>query len=175
MGLLLAYLLFCLFYLLWQEISTSISPPTPRRGSGDPIDSWARGVVLLLLFLPLAALGLGAGVYVGIRLALSEKIYRREQRLKTSLRPAWNQAFHSTNRCARASLFLGMIVCLGWILNLTAPPDGIRGLITLLQVVLTLAGGLLGIIALQHQPKSHACVGLVLATVNLLALLPTLY
>lgn len=175
MGLLLAYLLFSLVNLLWQEINAFIFPPTPRRGSGDPVGTWAHGVVLMLLFLPFAALGVAAGAYVGIRLVLSEKLYRREQRLKTLLRPAWELAFHTTNRYAQASLFLGLIVCLGWLLYLTEPPTGNRGIITLSQVVLTLMGGFLAIIALQKQPQARACVGLALAIVNLLALLPVLY
>lgn len=174
-GLLIAYLLFCLIHLLWQEISTSISPPSPRRSSGDPIDTWAHGVVLMLLFSPFAVLGVGVGGYVGIRLSLSEKLFKREQKLKRLLKPAWNLTFHSPNRYAQASLCLGLLVCLGWGLNLTEPPDGIRGIITLSQVVLTLVGSALGIIALKHQPKSRAYVALALATVNLLALLPFLY
>lgn len=172
-GLLLTYLLFGLILHLWQEINTSLSPSTSRMSSGDPIGTWAQGVVRMLLFLPFAALGLGAGAYVGLRLAISEKLFSREKRLKTLLKPAWNLMFHSPNRYAQASLCLMLIVCLGWILIMTGPPDGIRGIITLSQVILTLLGGGLGIMALKHQPRSRAY--LALATVNLLALLPVLY
>lgn len=174
-GLLLAYLLFGLILHLWQEINTSLSPSTSRMSSGDPIGTWAQGVVRMLLFLPFAALGLGAGAYAGLRLAISEKLFSREQRLKTLLKPAWNLMFHSPNRYAQASLCLTLIVCLGWILIMTGPPDGIRGIITLSQVILTLLGGGLGIMALKHQPRSRAYLALALATVNLLALLPVLY
>lgn len=49
-GLLLTYLLFSLILHLCQEINTSLSPSTSRMSSGDPIGTWAQGVVRMLLF-----------------------------------------------------------------------------------------------------------------------------
>ena len=174
-GFFLAYLMFCLLYMGWHALVATDAATSSRQTGRDPINEWASGITLMILFLPFALTGILAGLYSGVRLAFSETQIQRERKLYTLLSPAVRFLFCSGNRKGQTSLLLGLIVSFGWILLFTEPPVGIHGFITLLQVCLTLAGGGISMVAIIENTDGRTILGVLLNTVNMSCLQMVLY
>jgi hypothetical protein len=65
-GTVLAYILFGIAYTGWGVLMEKFATPGPAR-TGDPIDTWAVGIVGMMMALPVVLAGFIGGAVVGFR------------------------------------------------------------------------------------------------------------